>query len=96
MTSLEITYFKHEQRNLPDFLTKTSLVVPIYIKAKNDKTQRVFFRAFTCVEVIKSVLGIHNRLILTPYQLYKHIKTDRSLSAIMWKLKKGDYHGIST
>lgn len=28
---------------------------------------------FTCVEVIKRILGIHDRFILTPWQLYKHL-----------------------
>lgn len=28
----------------------------------------------TCVEVIKRILGIHHRWILTPYQLYNHLQ----------------------
>ena len=29
---------------------------------------------FTCVEVVKRLLGIHHRFILTPWQLYRHIQ----------------------
>ncbi len=28
---------------------------------------------FTCVEAVKRVLGLHNRLIITPWQLYCHL-----------------------
>lgn len=33
---------------------------------------------FTCVEAVKRVLGIHNRFIVTPWQLYRHIKNNTS------------------
>ena len=29
--------------------------------------------AFTCVEAVKRVLGIHARMVLTPWQLYRHL-----------------------
>lgn len=29
---------------------------------------------FTCVEFIKRIIGIHNVMIITPYQLYKKLK----------------------
>ena len=32
----------------------------------------------SCVEVVKSVIGVRNPLILTPYQLYKHMAGERS------------------
>ncbi len=28
---------------------------------------------FTCVETVKRVLGVHDRRVLTPWQLYKHL-----------------------
>lgn len=28
---------------------------------------------FTCVEAVKRILGLHNRLILTPWQLYRYL-----------------------
>ena len=33
---------------------------------------------FTCVEACKRILGIHNRFILTPWQLYKYLKGQNS------------------
>jgi hypothetical protein len=33
---------------------------------------------FTCVEAVKRVLGIHNRLIITPWQLYRYLDEGRS------------------
>ena len=35
------------------------------------------FMAFTCVEFVKRVLGLHDFSIFTPYQLYKKIKNSR-------------------
>lgn len=29
---------------------------------------------FTCVEAIKRLIGLHDRLILTPWQLYRHLE----------------------
>jgi hypothetical protein len=35
------------------------------------------FGIFTCVEVVKRVLGIRAPLVLTPYQLYRHLESKR-------------------
>ena len=32
---------------------------------------------YSCVEAIKRLLGIHKRTIITPYQLYQHLKETR-------------------
>lgn len=32
---------------------------------------------FNCVEVIKALLGVRNPLIITPYQLYRHLTNGR-------------------
>ncbi|MGQ0526465.1 MAG: hypothetical protein ACT4OY_00305 [Alphaproteobacteria bacterium] len=42
---------------------------------------------FTCVEAVKRVLGIHARLIFTPWQLYRH------LTAL--NPNKGDYSWVN-
>ncbi|CCQ72348.1 hypothetical protein [Magnetospira sp. QH-2] len=31
------------------------------------------FRLYTCVESVKRVLGLHNRWILTPWQLFRYL-----------------------
>jgi len=35
---------------------------------------------FTCVEAVKRVLGIHSRTIITPHQLYRHLKGEEAPS----------------
>lgn len=34
---------------------------------------------FSCVEAAKRVLGIHNRFILTPWQLYRHVMKNQHI-----------------
>ena len=41
---------------------------------------------FSCVEAVKRVLGIHDRLILTPWQLYRHLTTTKEIPTL-----KGDF-----
>ncbi len=36
------------------------------------------FMIFTCVEAVKRLIGVHKRLIYTPWQLYKHLKQVKS------------------
>lgn len=36
------------------------------------------FMLFTCVEAIKRILGVHQRTILTPFQLYKFLSKQTS------------------
>ncbi len=33
---------------------------------------------FTCVEAVKRVLGLHKRFILTPWQLYAHLRQQQN------------------
>lgn len=41
---------------------------------RRDITRAAPFMLFTCVEAVKRVLGIHNRGVFTPWQLYRHLK----------------------
>ncbi len=36
------------------------------------------FMLFTCVEAVKRVLGLHKRFIITPWQLYRHLQSQKS------------------
>lgn len=36
--------------------------------------KRTIFQPFTCVTVVKSFLGIDKSFILTPFQLFNHLK----------------------
>jgi len=44
----------------------------------------------TCVEVCKRVLGIHNRFILTPWQLYKHLNPVKKTRKTHSIFRKGE------
>ena len=46
----------------------------IVVKAKADDSTRGLLMFNTCVGHIKQALGIRNPFILTPYQLYKHLR----------------------
>lgn len=45
-------------------------VIPAPLKRKPKEAP---WSLFTCVEAVKRVLGIHNRFIITPWQLYCHL-----------------------
>ncbi|HPF78386.1 MAG TPA: hypothetical protein PLF01_03740 [Alphaproteobacteria bacterium] len=45
----------------------------------------------SCVEISKRVLGIHRRLIITPWQLYKFLKQEKSKTIEM----KGELSWVS-
>ena len=48
------------------------LIFPVKIKNAPRKCAPPGF--FTCVEMVKRVLGIHDFRVITPYQLYKKLK----------------------
>ena len=48
------------------------------------------FTLLTCVEVCKRILGIHNRLILTPWQLYKHLQPETNRRRVNNSFRKGE------
>ncbi len=47
-------------------------VVPAPLQ--RDITKPAPFMLFTCVEAVKRILGIHRRSVITPWQLYRHLK----------------------
>lgn len=77
--------------NVPRWLEEQGhKVVPAQIDGNCNKPAP--FMLFTCVEVVKRVLGVHSFWIMTPWQLYKqlcrreHLKTANHLP----KTNKGD------
>ena len=46
----------------------------IIVKAVTSEPRRSLFMLNTCVGHTKQMLGISNPLILTPYQLYRHLR----------------------
>ncbi len=51
---------------------KQALCVPVNIACSPLKPAPIM--AFTCVEFVKRILGIHDRKVFTPHQLYKKIQ----------------------
>ena len=47
-------------------------IVPAEVEMVPHRPLPLFF--FNCVEFVKHALGINNRLIITPYQLWKYLK----------------------
>lgn len=50
-------------------------VIPYNAKLE-EKVNDVFFGVISCVSVVKRVLGIRKRSIITPNQLYRYIKNE--------------------
>jgi len=46
---------------------------------------------FSCVEAVKRVLGIHKRLMFTPWQLYKYLRKHQTVKTFQSNSLKGDF-----
>ncbi len=81
--------------DLPEWLKGQGFsVVPSLIKRDHQKAAP--FMAFSCVEFIKRVLGIHSRFIITPFQLYKYFKKKNQMLVTCQQVtlnRKEIYHG---
>lgn len=73
------TYAEVDGFDMKDFYRSHGLRV-IETELRRVPRQSAPWRFFTCVEGVKRVLGLHNPLILTPWQLYK----------FLWNEKKQD------
>ncbi len=69
-----IVHYVGSDFDMPRWLRSRGFIV---VKASfNFKVNRVApSMIFTCVEACKRILGIHRRTILTPWQLYKYLKS---------------------
>ena len=67
----QILYLEQHQA-LPDYLNKLSIVVKIYTELHFKQYFKPIM-PFTCVEVVKQVLGINDWRVFTPYQLYRRL-----------------------
>lgn len=62
--------------NLPKWLEQEGHVV---IEAQMKRqAQLAPLQIMSCVEVAKRIIGVRNRFILTPYQLYRHLACQNS------------------
>lgn len=58
--------------DLPGWLkSRGYCVIPALINREHARPAP--WMMFTCVEAVKRILGIHNRFIVTPWQLYRHL-----------------------
>lgn len=70
--SMEVNYYP-SIRQFKKTLDKTTVVIKNYTDVNLSLTMP-FLRPFTCVEMVKRVLGIKRWTIFTPYQLYRYLK----------------------
>lgn len=73
-TSKKFDLFNAIDKN--DIITPNSIVIGY----KSRSVKRSLFMLNTCVGHTKQLLGINNLLILTPYQLLKHLRSHNEIS----------------
>ena len=69
---IEVSSFYLGKDNLFPYLQKMGMTV-VKTNIKGDFKTNWHFSIFTCVEVVKRILGISKISIITPYQLYKYL-----------------------
>ena len=72
LTEIAIHHHVPVSFDLPDWLSRRGLKV-VSASIRRDLKKPAPFMAFTCVEAVKRLLGLHHRLIFTPWQLYRHL-----------------------
>ncbi|MGB1077272.1 MAG: hypothetical protein ACPG05_03115 [Bdellovibrionales bacterium] len=75
--------------NLPLWLKSQGHVV-VQVSMKEAAARPAPLMLMSCVEAVKRLLGIHNRWVITPWQLYRHL-----LKCDGYKKQKGDSYGKS-
>ncbi len=71
--------------DLPHWMqTEGCTIVPAVI---THKPKQAPWTMFTCVEAVKRVLGIHSIWVLTPWQLYCHLRKDENFKLFNDKTK---------
>ncbi len=73
VTEISVHHHVPHDFDLPGWLQSRGSRV-VRAPMNRDITRAAPFMLFTCVEAVKRVLGIHRRGIVTPWQLYRHLK----------------------
>ncbi|MGB4057447.1 MAG: hypothetical protein WBK77_05130 [Alphaproteobacteria bacterium] len=70
--------------DLPSWIGERGLIViRAHIRRTADPAP---WMPYSCVEAVKRILGLHARLILTPWQLYRHLlKTPQHEGEFSWE-----------
>ncbi len=72
-TDVHIYHDIKAEFNLPEILQLNGYDV-LQANLNHKHTKPAPLMAFTCVESTKRILGIHSWFIVTPWQLYRHLK----------------------
>lgn len=88
-TEVCVLPFTDTQRLKGIFEANNYKVIETYIR-KPEKV-RWSMGLFSCVEVVKRLLGIHGLSIVTPYKLYKYLKNTQNEKKILDKGIKAYY-----
>lgn len=87
-TDIQVYYHIGISFDLPEWLKARGYkVVKSSINKQHQKPAP--WMVCTCVESIKRILGIHERFILTPWQLYRYLQKNNQSKII--KESKGDF-----
>ena len=63
-------------------------ILPARIRRKDKQAPCM---PFSCVEVVKRVLGIHAKWIVTPWQLYRFLEKEQTARIFQTHQNKGDF-----
>lgn len=78
-TELQIYHHLPADFDLPEWLRSRGLrVMPALVDRRNRRPAPMML--FTCVEAVKRVIGLHSRMILTPWQLYRHLEKKHNVN----------------
>lgn len=79
-TYTEVTVHKlPSEFNLPLWLQSRGHTV---VKTPLRRTHQIApFMAFTCVEAVKRVIGLHKRFVMTPWQLYRYLREEKATAS---------------
>jgi hypothetical protein len=88
----DIQIYHHIQSNfdLPEWLEGQGYIVQSAVIDHSHKRPAPWM-VLTCVESVKRILGLHNRCVYTPWQLYKFLQTTSKINNQF--TKKEIYHG---
>ncbi len=73
-TVVDVSFLENTDFLTDFFEANEYTVVETFIRSPNPR--KVTLGIFSCVEVVKRILGIHKKTIVTPYKLYKFLKKD--------------------
>ena len=80
----------HDEDTIRAWLSQQGyMVVETYVRPLSARV--LPWRPYTCVEAVKRALGLHERGVFTPWQLYQHIKNDNKEKIILDQSRKLGY-----